>query len=458
MKNKCLAVCMAVMVLFGCMHGYAASFDDVGEAHVWAKADIESYAERGILAGDGLGRFFPDNSVTRAEFAKMLCLVFGLDKAEEITYTDVDKDSWQYDYIAKTDKYTYTEGKESYAPDKPATRAEIAYAIVGAAGFESKLADMPFTDADAIADPLKANATTAYALGLLKGYPDNTFRPDAPVTRAEVVVLLSRAEAALAEKPPKEEQEPLSDDEAVKLDVTELKDVTDEIEEINTLACVRAVMREVYLPGYQKPKACIKLYLPGTDELGCVFVDDLMVFKNGVRCDSELDCGDLVYFEKKFNGTIGKVHILWDMDDKGKKNGNDYAYSNVGYWTDTTKQTDERDWGGRGTANTDGKRYTNEFRILYTPNVTVSEKSVSIGGYAVPKETRVILYTRYTKDSERFRCTTIGEIDLTNPERHKVFKSVLNTPENMKLVKTFYLHWHENKLTDIVIVQDVKFV
>ncbi len=252
-------------------------------------------------------------------------------------------------------------------------------------------------------------------------------------------------------------QMPMRDDEAVQLDVTQLEDVTDEITEIHTIACVRAVEQEVYLPGYQRPKTCIKLYLPGAEEMGCVFVDELMVFKNGTRCNSELDCGDLVYFEKKFNGTISKVHILWDMDDKGKKNGNDYSYTNVGYWTDTTKQSGERDWGWRGTLDEDGKRYTNELRILYTPNVVVNAKTVNIGGYAVPKETRVIEYTRYTKDKERFRCSVLGDIDLTNPERKEIFNSIVNTPENMKRVKTFYLHWHENKLTDIVIVQDVKF-
>lgn len=250
---------------------------------------------------------------------------------------------------------------------------------------------------------------------------------------------------------------PLPDDEAVGLDVTQLRDVTDEITEIDTLACVRSVVREVYLPGRQKAKTCIKLYLPGTEELGCVFVDDLMVFKNGKRCDSELDCGDLVYFEKKFNGTIGKVHILWDMDDKGKKYGNGYIYSNVGYWTDTTIKTDEQAWGERGTLDTNGKRYKNELRIMYTPNMVVGTKNITIGGYSMKPDTRVLVYSRYTKSKERYRSAVLSELDLTNPERKEIFNSIVNTPENMKRVKTFYLHWTDNVLKDIIIVQDVQF-
>jgi len=306
MKNKCLAVCMAVMVLFGCMHGYAASFDDVGEAHAWAKTDIESYAERGILAGDGLGHFFPDNSVTRAEFAKMLCLVFGLDKAEEITYTDVDKDSWQYDYIAKTDKYTYTESKENYAPDAPATRAEIAYAIVNAAGIKAEGVELPFADADEILPALTAHVDTAYALGLLKGYPDNTFRPNAPVTRAEVVVLLARAEAAMAEKPPveepKEEEKP-----EVLPSVPEAE--TMKVEPMDTL-CYVVNAWERFDDSEDAIRYRVQFYVAGSETLYEMYIDKDVPMNSMYGTAQKIQGGDIILINTNLYGEVKEVFLM----------------------------------------------------------------------------------------------------------------------------------------------------
>ena len=134
MKTKWIAWIVSVCLCLSSV-AFAAEFKDVGEAHSWAKAEIENYAERGILAGDGTGNFLPDDNVTRAEFAKMLCLVFNLSAEAKLGYTDVDKNSWQYEYVAKTNAFVYTDNGEIYAPDAAATRAELAYAIVNAAGF-----------------------------------------------------------------------------------------------------------------------------------------------------------------------------------------------------------------------------------------------------------------------------------------------------------------------------------
>ena len=96
MKKKMIAVMIGVCLLLGNV-AHAVNFADVGDAHAWAKTEIEAYAERGILVGDGTGNFLPGDHVTRAEFAKMLCLVFDLQTIGEIGYTDVQKDSWKYD-------------------------------------------------------------------------------------------------------------------------------------------------------------------------------------------------------------------------------------------------------------------------------------------------------------------------------------------------------------------------
>lgn len=192
--KKFTAFLTACLMLLTSTGSLAAGFSDVNDAHAWANNAIYEYAARGIIIGDGTGSFLPDANVTRAEFAKMLSLAFHLDVAGEHAYTDVPTDSWQHEYVAKTAAYTYSASETTYAPDAPATRAEIAYAIAAAANLEKKENSMPFSDIDNINPAMLSNVTAAYNAQILQGYPDNTLRPNDPVTRAEAVTLLSRAE------------------------------------------------------------------------------------------------------------------------------------------------------------------------------------------------------------------------------------------------------------------------
>ena len=52
---------------------------------------------------------------------------------------------------------------------------------------------MRFSDAGAIPDWARQAVDYAAHQGLVAGYPDNTFRPDSPITRAEAAVLLDHA-------------------------------------------------------------------------------------------------------------------------------------------------------------------------------------------------------------------------------------------------------------------------
>jgi hypothetical protein len=81
---------------------------------------------------------------------------------------------------------------DATVPDGDLTRQQLAQILYDALGDEAEADLSGFSDADAIdADSLTA-VQWAVARGLLQGMDDGTLRPDAPVTRAQAAVILSR--------------------------------------------------------------------------------------------------------------------------------------------------------------------------------------------------------------------------------------------------------------------------
>lgn len=221
--KRITAIVLTVTMLMCCFATYATQFDDVGESFAWALPSIEKFSEEKIIEGRENGLFAPDEFVTRAEFAKMLALTFGLEEKSEFAYSDVDEDMWFYEYIGLTEKYTVATsildknlGADIYAPDTNATRQELAAALASVVaertaktsgdGYDCLKSN--FVDYEDVIDELYALVTRAVRSGLIKGYEDNTLRPNEPVTRAEAVVMLDRAREYAINNAPKQTTAP----------------------------------------------------------------------------------------------------------------------------------------------------------------------------------------------------------------------------------------------------------
>lgn len=85
-------------------------------------------------------------------------------------------------------------GPRAYGPEQPLTRAEITTLLVRALG-AAPVADqpLPFTDTAGHWAAEQGYLQAALQLGLISGFPDGTFRPDEPVTRAQLVRLAASA-------------------------------------------------------------------------------------------------------------------------------------------------------------------------------------------------------------------------------------------------------------------------
>ena len=144
------------------------------------------------------GTVKPEGNVTRAEVAAILYRVMDADcvKTYETTrcsFSDVVRGDWFNTYVATLENAgvivdTRTNGK--FRPNEAITRAELAAMLAQFADIKS--AANPFNDVSArhwASDEIAVCAK----MGWINGYPDGSFRPDATITRAEMMAMINRA-------------------------------------------------------------------------------------------------------------------------------------------------------------------------------------------------------------------------------------------------------------------------
>ncbi|WP_311561530.1 S-layer homology domain-containing protein, partial [Peptoniphilus duerdenii] len=146
------------------------------------------------IAGYPDGTVRPDGKITRAEVAAILArLTENSSLANFVArFSDVKAFDWFSDSIMKLSAKDIITGYPdgTFKPNKSITRAEFA-AIVSKYIKNPKAADEVFADV-----PMNHWAKDAIAKvkaeGWISGYNDGTFRPDAPITRAEAVSIVNR--------------------------------------------------------------------------------------------------------------------------------------------------------------------------------------------------------------------------------------------------------------------------
>lgn len=81
----------------------------------------------------------------------------------------------------------------SFRPDRPVTRAELAVLLVRAFELPGAGREPAFADGATMAAWARPHVAAVQAAGFMSGYEDGSFRPDRHVTRAELAVVLARA-------------------------------------------------------------------------------------------------------------------------------------------------------------------------------------------------------------------------------------------------------------------------
>lgn len=173
----------------------------------WALNAIEKLAGKGIINGIGYGKFAPNNKVTHLEALAMVFRLTGDDTVAESLNNQVHalfkgkKTVWGQGYInlAIEKEILLEEELEDFNPNTPAKRVDIAKYIIRALGeteeaLDNMDADLDFKDSKDIPEDSVGYVYMVSKLKIMIGDKNNKFNPNTPVTRAEMAVLLDRAE------------------------------------------------------------------------------------------------------------------------------------------------------------------------------------------------------------------------------------------------------------------------
>lgn len=213
--KKIFSLLLSVALLCGfCIPASAAeyrTFPDVPSNH-WAAYYIERANELGIMKGYSDGRFYPENTLTRAEMALILYNMSPEFRNNEVTplvpwqVRDVDNNAW----YAKAVGWLYGEMQEGgndcygfrnpqnlydlnnmqFRPNEYARRDYVVNTIRCLAGnygyhfYDDSYAQI-FKDYNKMSGFLAYSVSFAVERGIIDGYPDGTFSGSGTLTRAQ---------------------------------------------------------------------------------------------------------------------------------------------------------------------------------------------------------------------------------------------------------------------------------
>ena len=171
----------------------------------WAAQVIEQLVGRGIISGYEDKTFRPNKLISRTEFSAIIARALALgdgDSALLAEFSDAaDIPAWARGSVAAAvyagllKGYPEADGKKTFRPAKPLTRAELAAilsrVLVQKLG-EQKPPQANFADQQQIPAWAREAVNIVAQKSIVKGYPDGTYGPQKEITRAETAAMIAR--------------------------------------------------------------------------------------------------------------------------------------------------------------------------------------------------------------------------------------------------------------------------
>lgn len=204
MKNKqriaggFVALCMAASVLpVSAQAARLDRYDDI-PANAWYYDAVDHMVAEDYFEGVSDSEFAPDAKMTRAMFVTVLARYDNATyKTSQSAYVDVPTGTWYTGAVNWAAYNGLVEGKGGgrFDPDGLVTREEMCtilnrYFLLKDLDLEKQNVSVSFKDANKISTWATGAVKKCVQYGIVTGYPDGTFLPQATATRAEVASIL----------------------------------------------------------------------------------------------------------------------------------------------------------------------------------------------------------------------------------------------------------------------------
>jgi hypothetical protein len=167
-------------------------FADVSEDD-WHYEAVQFVQERGLMNGYSDGGFGPDDALSRAQLAQIL---FNKEGRPAVNYlldfSDLADGSWYTEAVrwAASQGIVGGYGDGTFAPDAPITREQLAVMLWRYSGSPASSKDLDFNDENEISPFALEALRWAVETGILNGGGDGRLAPQDQATRAQVAQML----------------------------------------------------------------------------------------------------------------------------------------------------------------------------------------------------------------------------------------------------------------------------
>ncbi len=228
--KKTVSILLFVFLVFSYINVLASDivYDDI--KNHWAEDVVEKWSGYGILNGYN-GKFYPDNNITRGEFATVLNRILKFDISSEHTFDDLEEKFYKEHILCLVHQNIMYGYDNRIRPDDFITREEAGSMIFKALNLEKQdNFNIKFEDEDKISKWARESMITLVNEGYFKGN-NNRLNPLLNITRAETVALIDRAFGEIILNSEKEEETENNVEEPVKEEASDVitEEIVDEI-------------------------------------------------------------------------------------------------------------------------------------------------------------------------------------------------------------------------------------
>jgi hypothetical protein len=163
----------------------------------WAHDCIATLLEKEIIQGNEKGEIKPDDYITRAEAAILVGKALKLEPKDVLIPKYVDPiPKWAKGYVNITTEEEIFKGYPFgwFRPSNNITREEMMAVLDRAfkLNLDDQSLELPFTDKDDIGTWAIENVKSGYEDKVITGYPDNAYKPNNKITRAEAFTIICK--------------------------------------------------------------------------------------------------------------------------------------------------------------------------------------------------------------------------------------------------------------------------